>query len=116
MLMQTPQQRLERERKERREGQQDPQGLPKDCEIKDRSTVATNPTEGSIFRARCRRFMVQAAINGHNQFKRAQALEGRLYYKLNKGTCRGSDGGAGLMKMIAVAIYRRTGRRACLAN
>ena len=26
MLMQTPQQRLERERKERREGQQDPQG------------------------------------------------------------------------------------------
>ncbi len=77
MLMQTPQQRLERERKERREGQQDPQGLPKDCEIKDRSTVATNPTEGSIFRARCRRFMVQAAINGHNQFKRAQALEGK---------------------------------------
>ena len=77
MLMQTPQQRLERERKERREGQQDPQGLPKDCEIKDRSTVATNPCEGSIFRARCRRFMVQAAINGHNQFKRAQALEGR---------------------------------------
>ena len=54
------------------------------------------PTEGSaVFRARCQRFMVQAAINGHNQFKRAQALEGKAYCRLNKGTCRGSGGGAG---------------------
>lgn len=76
-LAQTPQQRLMKERKEREAGREDPQGLPKDCEITERNTHATDPQHGSVFRARCRRHAVQAAICGHNGFKRLQALEGR---------------------------------------
>ena len=117
MLMQTPQQRLERERKERREGQQDPQGLPKDCEIKRpehgrhqshaKAVSSEHDVGGSWSR---RRSTATTSSSGRRRWR------GRLYCRRNKGTCRGSDGGAGLMKMIAVVIYRRTGRRAYLGN